>query len=256
MTLGQKIKQYRKRSGISQFNLELEIGAASGHISRIENGQINPTKEIIVDIAYALKLKTSEIASLFGIEIIDNNNIFEETTNILSTHDLMEVLDRTVNNLIFRLGYLASCVWLTDGDTVRFSALTKSNIAMKGFQYLDRPVEQVCLSLSRDSNNLTVRAIMENQVYLTNHTHEYTVPAVPKIVADKVQAATGDKSNIIFPLSANGGPFGAIVYVKKYESDFRYERETLGIVSRQVAVAISTAIRFGVLAKDGQINRI
>lgn len=184
MTVGQKIKIFRKREGLSQLALEIEIGAASGHLSRIETGQINPTKEVIVDIAYALKLKTSEIASLFGIEIIDNNSIFEETTNILSTHDLAEVLDRTVNDLIFRLGYLASCVWLAEGDTVRFSAITKSNIAMKGLQYLDKPADQVCLSLSKDSDNLTVRAIRENQVYLTDHTREYAVPAVSRKVAD------------------------------------------------------------------------
>lgn len=254
MTLGKKIKMYRKRNGISQLTLEFEIGASSGHISRIENGQINPSKEIIVDIAYVLKLKTNEIASLFGLEIIDNNSIFKETTNILLTDNLSEILNRTVNDLIFRLGYLASCVWLVDGDTIHFSALTQSNIAMKGLQYLDKPVEQICLSLSKNTDNLTVRAIMENKVFITDHTYEYTVPAVSREVADKVQEATGDRSNIVFPLSTDGAPFGAIVYVKKYESDFRHEKETLGIVSKHVAIAIRNARKFEALIKSSNMS--
>ncbi len=46
----------------------------------------------------------------------------------------------------------------------------------------------------------------------------------------------------------NGKPFGAIVYVKKYEDDFRYEREMLGVVSKQIAVAIQNAKKFEALS--------
>ena len=249
MTIGQKIKQFRKRVGLSQFELELEIGDSSGSISRIENGKTNPTKETIIDIAYALKLSTFENASLFGIDLSDINRLFEETTEILSTHNLMEVLDRTVNNLVLKMGYLASMILLADGDKVRFSALTMSNIAKKTMGCLDKPLDSLCLSLSRDASNLTVRAIKENKPYFTHHTHEYVVPAVIKQTADKIQKATGDKSNIIYPLSVNSGdPFGAIVYVKKYEDDFHDERETIGVITKQIAVAIQNAKKFEALS--------
>lgn len=81
-----------------------------------------------------------------------------------------------------------------------------------------------------------------------DNTREYTVPAVPQEIADKIQEATGDKSNIIYPLSVNGqNPFGVIVYVKKIVSDFKDEKETLRIISNQIAVAIATAKKFELL---------
>ncbi len=253
MTIGQKIKQFRKRAGLSQFALELAIDASPGSISKTENGKTNPMKETIIDIANTLQLNTKEIASLFGIEVLDTNHLFEETTGILSTHNLSEVLNMTVNNLILKMGYLASMILLVDGDKVRFSALTMSNITMKTISCLDKPLDRLSLSLSKDPSNLTVKAIKENKVYFTHHTHEYVVPAVTRQTADKIQELTGDKSNIIYPLCTNGDPFGAIVYVKKIICDFKEERETLGVISKQIAVAIQNARKFEALSNNNHI---
>lgn len=251
MTTGEKIRKFRERAGLSQLALEMEAGlASSGHVSRIENGQKNPEKETLINIAYALKLNTFEIASLFGVDLSDINRLFKETSEILSTHSLMDVLDRTVNNLVLKMGYLASMILLVDGDKVCFSALTMSNIAKKTMGCLDKPIDKLSLSLSEDTSNLTVKAIRENKPYFTHHTYEYVVPAVTKQIADKIQQETGDKSNIIYPLSVNGDPFGAIVYVKKIMCDFKDERETLGVISRQIAVAIQNAMKFEMLTNN------
>ncbi len=48
--------------------------------------------------------------------------------------------------------------------------------------------------------------------------------------------------------SVNGEPFGAIVYVKKIMCDFKEERETLNVISRQIAVAIQNARKFETLS--------
>jgi len=244
MTLGQKIRRFRKRAGLSQLALELAIEASPGSLSRIENGKVNPTKETIIEIARVLELETREIASLFGIEVHDNNHLFEETTKILSTQNLQEVLDRAVNNLIFKMGYLASCIFLVNGDNVGFSSLTNSNLSAKALACLDKPLSSLLLSLTNDTANLTVKAIKENKVYFTHYTRDYTVPAVTAETADKIQEVTGDKSNIIYPLFTDKQPFGAIVYVKKVVSDFKDERETLGIISKQIAIAIQNAKKF------------
>ncbi len=248
MTLGQKIRRYRKRAGMSQLSLELAIEASPGSLSRIENGKVNPTKETIVDIARVLKLETREIASLFGIEVYDNKHLFEETTKILSTHDLKEVLDRAVNNLIFKMGYIGSCIFLADGDRVGFSSMTSSNLGAKALECLDRPLSSLSLSLSRDTSSLVVRAIREDEVFFTHYIRDFAVPAVTVETADRIQEVTGDRSNIIYPLSTDGAPFGAIAYVKNVVSDFRDERETLGIISKQIAIAIQNARKFEVLS--------
>ncbi len=249
-SVGQKIRQFRKRAGISQFELENTIGLSPGHLSRIENGQIEPTKETIIDIAYALRLNTREIASLFGIEIPDYKHLFEEITKILSALNLQEVLYRIVNELVLKMGYIASVIGLVQGDRICFGAITISNISKKILGLLDKPLAHLSLSLTKDSSNLMVKAIKENRVYLTHYTHEYIVPAISKEVADKMQELTGDKSNIIYPLYVEDEPLGAIVYIKKVFSDFRDERETLEIISKQIAVAIRNAIKFEALAKS------
>lgn len=69
ITLGEKIKYFRKRAGLSQLDLEVAIDASAGSISRIENNVINPTKETILDISDALNLHPIETAYLFGIMI-------------------------------------------------------------------------------------------------------------------------------------------------------------------------------------------
>lgn len=245
--IGQKIREYRNRAGLSQLDLEIAIEDAPGSLSRIESGKTNPTKETIIDIAKALNLNTIEISSLFGIDLLQGiNQLLEESADLLSTLDLKEVLDKTVNSLVLKMGYLASAVFLVgdDGDRVYMHGLTWSNIAEKAVNCLDAPLESIYLSLSRDPFNLTVKAIKENKTYLTHHTHEYTVPMVTKDTADRIQEVTGDRSNIIYPLCVNNRPFGAIVYVKKVASDFRDERETLRLISRLIAVAIHNAGRF------------
>lgn len=67
LTLGEKIRNYRKRAGYSQLQLETEIDAANGSISRIEGGRVNPTKETVLKIGKALGVSTGELNDLLEI---------------------------------------------------------------------------------------------------------------------------------------------------------------------------------------------
>jgi len=69
METGQRIRQFRKKAGITQIELELRINASFGSISRMENGLTNPTKETLFLISQAIKLTPYETAYLFGIQI-------------------------------------------------------------------------------------------------------------------------------------------------------------------------------------------
>jgi transcriptional regulator with XRE-family HTH domain len=64
VSLGEKIKYFRKRAMLSQMKLEIEIGAAAGSISRIEAGEVNPSKETLKKIKEALGLNTREFRYL------------------------------------------------------------------------------------------------------------------------------------------------------------------------------------------------
>lgn len=67
LSIGQKVKKFRIRAGVSQMDLELAIGAASGSISRIEVEKVNPTKETLLSIAQVLHLTSTETSYLLGI---------------------------------------------------------------------------------------------------------------------------------------------------------------------------------------------
>lgn len=67
LAIGQRIRNFRKRAGMSQLDLELELGSGEGSISRIENGRVNPGKETILAIAQILDLSNSEVADLMGV---------------------------------------------------------------------------------------------------------------------------------------------------------------------------------------------
>ena len=69
LNLGEKIKYYRSRRGISQLDLEIAIDTSPGALSRIETNKVNPTKETLLKISRILMLSNIETASLFGIII-------------------------------------------------------------------------------------------------------------------------------------------------------------------------------------------
>lgn len=86
-SLGQKIKSFRNRSSISQFDLELAVGLSAGNISRIENDMINPTKETILKIATELNLSQTEISYLLDINHADpTKKEIEETIKLINSH--------------------------------------------------------------------------------------------------------------------------------------------------------------------------
>lgn len=66
-SIGQKVRFFRKRAGLSQLKLESEINAANGSISRIENDETNPTKETLLELSKILKLNEKEKDYLIGI---------------------------------------------------------------------------------------------------------------------------------------------------------------------------------------------
>lgn len=71
-SVGEIIKFYRKRSELSQLQLETEAGLASGSLTRIEKGGVDPSKQTIAKIGKALKLSSEELAYIFKINLYIN----------------------------------------------------------------------------------------------------------------------------------------------------------------------------------------
>lgn len=63
---GNRIKFFRKRAGLTQSDLELSINAATGSVSRLEAGKVQPTKDTVLKIAEVLNLNPLELDYLIG----------------------------------------------------------------------------------------------------------------------------------------------------------------------------------------------
>jgi len=59
--LGENIKKIRERVGKTQEELAQESEIHVSYLSRIERGVVNPSVEILENIAKALKVKSTEI---------------------------------------------------------------------------------------------------------------------------------------------------------------------------------------------------
>ena len=68
LPLGRKIYVLREDRALSQTKLEVEAGLSFGTLSRIENGNINPTKETIIKIAQVLDLQDDEFNYLISLQ--------------------------------------------------------------------------------------------------------------------------------------------------------------------------------------------
>ncbi|MBN2015947.1 helix-turn-helix transcriptional regulator [Candidatus Dojkabacteria bacterium] len=66
ITLGRRIRYFRKKRKVTQLDLELEVDLSIGLLSRIENGKISPRKETLDKIIKILNIKGREREYLCG----------------------------------------------------------------------------------------------------------------------------------------------------------------------------------------------
>lgn len=60
--LGENIKKVREKAGKTQEELAQEAGIHVSYLSRIERGVVNPTFEVLEQIAKALKVKIANFS--------------------------------------------------------------------------------------------------------------------------------------------------------------------------------------------------
>ena len=63
MTLGDKIRNLRKKKGLSQGELADKIGISGNHLSRLERGHYQPSADVLKKVAGVLEVSTDYILS-------------------------------------------------------------------------------------------------------------------------------------------------------------------------------------------------
>lgn len=153
--IGTRIKYFRKRAGLSQLDAEIAIGLSSGVLSRIENNNINPTKESVLKIAEVLKLNEEEIDYLIG------------KTQTPATEEEIQTAKKSIEPLLLSTNRL---LYLLD-DRKRLIAVSngfKKLIPIKWENYIGKSVIELIVDQANNpiSRIFKLNTIIKNQLTL------------------------------------------------------------------------------------------
>lgn len=251
--IGQKIREFRKRSKISQLDLELEIDASPGSISRIESGDTNPTKETIHKISKILKLSPEELAMLFGIELsknttyienyeeikVDYNNKNVNPLNIIQNINLNDTIENTLKDLIDK-GFIYPAIYLKEKDNELYQlkmGKVSENCFSLAKEILGKEIYEVEYSVT--DKTLVTHAILTGQIQFSNDLFELIFPHLGKIYS--LQSSCDSQLMIALPLKINSNVIGCITFQSKDKHLSDKQIKLLSEFSDQRANAIYTA---------------
>ncbi len=240
-TVGQKIKNFRKRASKSQFELELDIDASPGSISRIESGEVNPTKETLMKITEALALTGIESSSLFGV---DPNvaSLLKIPSELLNSKDLNEILTKSVNNIVYELNLLSGFITIRKGDKLYAQITTERWFNKAIFSLIPVPFNHLNVDINKDLDNLCVKSYLNKEIYYSTDLAEVTVPAITPIVAKLMSKISGVKSGIVLPIVYNDICYGTFYVGKPFVDDYKNELPILKEFTKYIGEAISKLI--------------
>lgn len=252
--LGDKIRHFRKRAGLSQFQLEIELGAAPGTISRIEAGKVNPTKETLLKIVDVLKLRSFEAAVLFNLELDELPKIVQLTKKISSTLDIEKLVQVVVDEVVYDLGLFGGMIYLIEGEYLHAKALTNTWYTKLVFELLPTPIATLRSKLTEHTDNLVIQCINEREIKFARDIKELSRHAIPDWISDFVQKLNGTKYNICLPLIYNDNAVGAVSFSKNKEENFDLELSVLKNLADYIAVAVVNALKYKEMQEE--INRL
>jgi len=243
LELGQKIKHYRQRSKYSQFELEYKIEASPGSISRIENGQINPTKETLSKIANAFELKPSEIADLLGVKIFSPEELVSAINKISKCFDLETTLQTAVD-IIFDLypDYNGGVLLLVDQnnpDLIWSQTVSNMPNIEKVHKLLPRKLNQFSLSRSKNLSNFIVQCVNQRIILQSFDLVDFGREIIPDIIVTTVGKILNFQSGIVLPMIYEDEVIGAVIYTKRVKEKFDEDEERiLKLLNEQLAITI------------------
>lgn len=221
--VGHLIKDFRQRAGLSQLELELEIGASTGTISRFESNKVNPTKETILKLVEILGLNAYDAAQLFEIDINKDSNILIEISRklekLLEIKDLLNII---TSELISVLGVVSSAIFLWDEDSVslRIASYKIPNIDLaKVEKLMPMKISEFpnIENIEKFNNNLLLKSITELKTFETNKLEDFTEPLLPKTIVKTIQTIMGIKLLVALPLRLDNKRLGVLALVWRKE---------------------------------------
>ncbi len=249
--IGEKIRNFRKRAGKSQFELELEIEASPGSMSRIESGQVNPTKETLRKIIDALELKSYDAMSLFELEVNELPGLVELAKKLSSSLDIDHLLQNAANQIAYDLNLFGCLVFLCDDQYVYAKTQTDTWYTKFVNQILPQAFNTLKISL-REIENFVVKSIIERQPLTSKLLRDFSKKVFSDKISDTIQRFNGTSCVISFPMIVDNTAIGAIIFSKNNGDNFNNEFEILSSFVEHVSSSIMNALKYREL--ENKIN--
>lgn len=162
---------------------------------------------------------------------------------VTSNLDLDKVLQDVVDEVVKSLGYFGAVIFLTNEfkSEIRSVTVSKTWYTKIALKLIPEAFNKLSVKLDPQSENLTVKTVLEKKIYISNRLSDFVVPAVSLSIANGMQAVTGHRSGISVPLIIKDECIGAIMFTKKIESNFEEDMPILKSFADQVAIAIKNA---------------
>ena len=152
MNLGDKIRQLREDTGLTQGQLAAASSVSQGYLSQLENGEVkNPSAAVLLRVAHAIKIDADELFEAAGYPTVRTlKEIYQGYESTIDT-GLLRYLARLPRDRQRRLLLLLEGMEQVLGDSGNGSSLNDGNSADSEVQSVDEgvPVSGIRISTFR-----------------------------------------------------------------------------------------------------------
>jgi transcriptional regulator with XRE-family HTH domain len=242
--IGETIKLFRKQKAMSQLDLEMKVDLSQGSLSRIETGEVNPTKETLLKIISALNIRVHDAAEILGLDIEEFLGIANLSKQLTESLNLKTVLFRSVQDICRELNLLGAAIFLVKDNHAYIQTATQSRFTQLFLKVAKVGLEDIYFSLTSDTENFVVKAINTQNYYVSNQIIDFAKPIISPRICKLIETVVTVKSCLALPIVCRNSPIGAMVFAKSYKHDFKNELPVLKIFTEHIAVAIHNAQKY------------
>lgn len=116
---------------------------------------------------------------------------------------------------------------MVEGAQVKFKVISLNKYSRLAISLLPFPVAKLCFDLNAKDTNSIVQSILSGKYQISLSLFEFTKPAIPRLIANKIQRMVGVKDLIAIPLLHEGRAIGSIVYASTFPDQFVHELSLL-----------------------------
>ncbi len=171
---------------------------------------------------------------------------------VLETTSFEESTKRVVNIILTELGYVNNgyevivlSLLEEEKNALRRIAISNTQSAEKFLEATPIPFKDIIIPLSA-TQNLSVRAIRERKMFVTNEVADVLLPALSHEWVDGFQKTLGIKTTIVFPIVAKDKVLGSLIFSLSKEKEKITDEEwsVLDSFVGAVGIALDNALLF------------